>query len=193
MHTPCLMGMASGRRRIIEDHCLLDKLDDKLRGNFLRNVREMILSTDMMFHASLCADLKGILGEGTQQDTDEHAASKYNEETRLVLSKLVVHAADLSGQGMAREQAELWTDRLLEEFSAQVKREVEERLEVTAFMTNLHNPITKAKVQQGFLNNIVLPYATDMHHREMKHVTKKRMTRIFEVTEDMSWTFGRPS
>jgi hypothetical protein len=76
---------------------------------------------------------------------------------RLFLVGLLVHAADLSGQGMCRETAYFFGHGVLREFHAQYDRECAQGLPLSTFMQGLETHLGQAKAQLGFLSFVVAP------------------------------------
>ena len=76
---------------------------------------------------------------------------------RLFLVGLLVHAADLSGQGMCRETAYFFGRGVLREFHAQYDEECAQGLPLSTFMQGLETHLGQAKAQLGFLSFVVAP------------------------------------
>lgn len=142
-------------------HCstalkLLDEYDftsampknDKIR---LRKViTASIMATDMSQHFTLVAQL-------TSHSLREIAFRKKESDERTILTRLVLHAADIGAQTQSRELALQWTDRCLDEFSSQGTKERLLGLELTPFMQGLDDELTRMQLQVGFVGGIVIP------------------------------------
>ncbi|TYZ63862.1 hypothetical protein PybrP1_006224 [[Pythium] brassicae (nom. inval.)] len=132
---------------IILGHQSANILENLPRDSFLR-VRRLIihciLATDMSKHFEKCKAVEGL--------SRRHLADK-----RYVLMAVVLHAADLSGQALPYEQAVRWGMRVLTEFQNQAKSEVELKVPVDSYMTNLHQMKTRVTVQMNFINYVLRP------------------------------------
>ena len=76
---------------------------------------------------------------------------------RQLLVCAIVHTCDLSGQAYGEAVSNEWSDRIVQEFSAQAQRESDEGLPVSGFMANLDTPMAIAKLQFGFIAFVVIP------------------------------------
>ena len=83
--------------------------------------------------------------------------SKKDSEERIILTRLVLHCADIGAQTQKRELALKWTERCLDEFAAQGAKEIELGLELTPFMQGLDLELTRMQLQVGFVGGIVVP------------------------------------
>jgi len=72
-------------------------------------------------------------------------------------------SADLSGQCYPARIARKWGDRVIEEFTAQARREESLGMPVMPFMKNLTRPLDRARLQLRFVNQVVLPLWTAMN------------------------------
>ena len=79
------------------------------------------------------------------------------DDDRLELSELIVHAADLTGQASPFEEARQWGERIVEEFKRERFKHEEEGFKPPAFMTKINNRCEELSLQSSFITNIVLP------------------------------------
>lgn len=82
---------------------------------------------------------------------------------QLCFACLSRRRADLSGQCYPARIARKWGDRVIQEFTAQARREEELGLPVMPFMQNLTRPLDRARLQLRFVNQVVLPLWTAMN------------------------------
>lgn len=124
-----------------------------------RCIIDAILSTDMSRHFELVATLRErdpSMPWGRPEDP------LYRKKNGALLVKAVVHAADLVGQALPWELSQKWSDRVLQEFRAQARMEVERGLPKTPHMHGLDSPAAVLNLQKGFVENIVLPLWSGM-------------------------------
>lgn len=94
---------------------LFQKVSSDERKTFRKNIIECILATDMKEHFDIISTFKnemttkGQLGE--------------TEEEKMLITKYLVHACDLSGPSKSLEFAEKWSKLCSKEFSAQAEAE----------------------------------------------------------------------
>lgn len=114
--------------------------------HFRKMVIAGILATDMTKHFEMCKHAEHF----SKDELLSHRPPVW-------LVELLVHASDLIGQALPLVQAREWSDRVLEEFSAQVAMEKEANLPFAPYMDNLEDAEAALKVQVGFLNFVLLP------------------------------------
>lgn len=129
-----------------EDDCnILQSLEKEFRGALRSTIITSILSTDMAQHASLL----GELGTASQ-------LSRANFDDRLLLVRIVLHAADISNPVLPREQMRPWADLVMQEFNQQADLERENGLPVSTFMIR-HTDAERSQLQMDFLDYVVVP------------------------------------
>jgi dual 3',5'-cyclic-AMP and -GMP phosphodiesterase 11 len=109
-----------------------------------------IMATDMSIHFTLMAQLV----------TQSHQAVAFNKKEsgdRILLTRFVLHSADIGAQTQSRELANKWTERCLNEFALQGEKEKALGLELTPFMQGLDDELTRMQLQVGFVGGIVVP------------------------------------
>jgi len=75
----------------------------------------------------------------------------------MLLVEVVVHAADLSAQGMSPPVAYKFGGNVLTEFHQQFLLEHEKRVPLSAFMKDLHTPLGQCKAQLSFIDFVLIP------------------------------------
>ena len=137
----------------------------KLRLHFRKILVESILATDMVHHASktkLIRERARILTQQQQHDDEaeiEPAFDRENDKSRLLLSKVIIHSADISNPVIFDFAVVYqWATMVCEEFHAQTIKEREAGLPVTAFLEGVTEDVKKAKLQLSFYDYIVLPW-----------------------------------
>ena len=131
---------------------MLSSLNAGDRRKVRHTVVQSILSTDMNIHTDLMSTLEGLPAEAFD---DEDLAS---DDIIYAMASTIIHSADLSTNCLSLGQAKVWGMRCVEEFKDQAKREMENGLQVTTFMTNLESRHDFAKTQFGFCSFIVRPW-----------------------------------
>ena len=109
-----------------------------------------IMATDMSQHFKIVAQL-------INHSNRPIPFSKKNPDERLLLAGFVLHSADVGAQTQAKEVALQWTERCLDEFSAQGVKERALGLPLTPYMQNLDDELTRQRIQAGFVGGIVIP------------------------------------
>jgi len=121
-----------------------------------KNIIAIILKTDMVNHFDMVKQMQ-ILSE-KNLETQGYEWDIQNDEDRLELSTMVVHAADLSNPTYPKfEMTKQWCFRVCQEFSHQAYTEKELGLEVKPYMVGLTEEAGIAKLQIGFVNYVILP------------------------------------
>ena len=115
---------------------------NKIRGMMI----SMVLSTDMAFHFSHLAKLKGRL-----------ASQDFNiqENDKKMCMDEIIHAADISNPIKPFFLCSKWTDKVLEEFWNQGDLERKAGFPISYLMDRF--TVNKAKSQIGFIDVIVSP------------------------------------
>ena len=108
------------------------------------------MATDMSQHFKIVAQL-------ISHSNRPIPFSKKNPDDRLALTGFVLHSADVGAQTQAKHVALQWTERCLNEFSAQGVKEKALGLPLTLYMQNLDDELTRQKIQAGFVGGIVVP------------------------------------
>jgi 3'5'-cyclic nucleotide phosphodiesterase len=120
------------------------------RNRLKQIIAASIMATDMSQHFKIVAQL-------ISHSNKPIPFSKKNPDDRLLLAGFVLHSADVGAQTQARHLALQWTERCLDEFSAQGKKEEALGLPLTPYMQNLDDELTRHKIQAGFVGGIVIP------------------------------------
>lgn len=153
--------------------------------SFVRKlIIDAILGTDMLFHFEQCMELEKLITREScdshvnlssplakrcdmprcsRSSNNIEIKSKHekvrwalpNSEDRQFLIKVIVHAADLSGQVFARKVALKWSNAVTLEFTHQAFMEHKHNLDVS--YKSLHDPATLLKGQHFFASHIVAP------------------------------------
>ena len=115
----------------------------------------------------------------------------------MSLVAVCTSSADLSGQCYPARIARKWGDRVIQEFTAQARREEELGLPVMPFMQNLTRPLDRARLQLRFVNQVVLPLWTAMN--ELLHGLAVPMDNLCVVRRSLrvacragGWGWGCP-
>ena len=134
----------------LPEHDFLENLNvsDKLR--LRKSIIASIMATDMSQHFSLVAQL-------TLHSSRQVPFIKKDNDERIILSRLVLHCADIGAQTQCRDLSLKWTERCLDEFSSQSAKEKSLNLELTPFMQGLDKELTRMQLQVGFVGGIVVP------------------------------------
>uniref|UniRef100_A0A7S0DUT1 Phosphodiesterase n=1 Tax=Hanusia phi TaxID=3032 RepID=A0A7S0DUT1_9CRYP len=114
-----------------------------------------ILGTDMKRHVELCGKMRMIV-DGKSAD-GQLPLDAENEDDRMKLMEIVLHACDLSAQAQNYHLSEAWGNRVLQEFQEQAASEEAAGVSVTPFMQGLDVPVNRAKTQQNFVGYVVMP------------------------------------
>lgn len=86
-----------------------------------------------------------------------HATPLEQEEDRQFVVNTMVHCGDLSGQVYPLHIAEVWEERVSQEFHLQAKEMAALGLEVPRFLQGLDSVIVRAKGQVGFIDWVMSP------------------------------------
>lgn len=138
----------------------LDVLPKEQWDSVRKSTVQMVLSTDVQFHADHLKAFKSSL-EAKGPDLTQW-------ESHQTALDLMLHGADISNISKAMPIAMGWTERVLEEFFAQGDREKEMGLPVSPLCDR--SAVSKAGCQVGFANFVVRP-------------TFAALEAIFEVPE----------
>lgn len=111
-----------------------------------------IIGTDMSRHMDHVTALHE-RADRTRSTPFERASVK----DRVSLVSNIVHCADLSAQTLPSVVSEVFEGRLMEEFSQQSAKEVEDGCEVSTFMKGLDNKRKRCELQLNFVSAIALP------------------------------------
>lgn len=112
-----------------------------------------IMTTDMCHHFGLVEQIISRASSKCPFDSND-------VESKKRLCQFIVHAADISSQGLKLDLALKWTDNLCAEFDRQTKKEEELGLTITSFMTGLNSEVNKCRLQVGFIGDLLLPLWT---------------------------------
>eukprot|EP00753_Platysulcus_tardus_P009531 PLAT217.22.p1 GENE.PLAT217.22~~PLAT217.22.p1 ORF type:complete len:700 (-),score=407.86 PLAT217.22:285-2384(-) len=137
-----------------ERNDLLMCLQEEERRAIRNTVIACILSTDMKMHYDMVT--------GLNAREPGAAFSREVSEDRLALMEAVVHCADIGAQMLPPHVAARWGARCVEEFRTQAAAEADAGLPVTAFMENLDDSVTVAKLQLNFIDFVVQPIWTTL-------------------------------
>ena len=122
---------------------LLDALDAEERAIALQTATGAIMSTDMARHDAIVSDL-----------TRARALADLSKDT---LAAALIHTADLAAHAFPRTVSLAWSERIADEFGAQVAAEAAVGLPSAPFMLGLDAPAARAKMQAGFVGFVVAP------------------------------------
>ncbi|XP_078044198.1 phosphodiesterase dunce isoform X2 [Augochlora pura] len=128
-------------------------MTSKQRQTLRKMVIDMVLSTDMVKHMSLLADLK------TMVETKKVAGSGVllldNYTDRIQVLQNLVHCADLSNPTKPLTLYRRWVSLVMEEFFLQGDRERERNMDISPMCDRHRATIEKSQV--GFIDYIVHP------------------------------------
>uniref|UniRef100_A0A7S2SMQ8 PDEase domain-containing protein n=1 Tax=Mucochytrium quahogii TaxID=96639 RepID=A0A7S2SMQ8_9STRA len=134
---------------------ILQFTSKKFETEFRKVAIDAILATDMSSHFEMVKKV------GNRVNSSEKnlncPPAKDNMQDRIEMVNFVLHCIDIGGQTYPRDQSDVWSSRLIEEFIAQVNDEVALGLEPTTYMVGLEEPLRQAYLQKSFTENIVLP------------------------------------
>ena len=129
---------------------VLSKLDTDIQKEVRRFMINAILATDMSKHASLLDEmsqradpLKFVPYVARIANPNPQSSLDFNEQ--ILLGKILLHTADLSGPVKTFEVARTWATRVTAEFNAQVLKETQLGLPILSFMV--------AADERSFLKN----------------------------------------
>lgn len=105
-----------------------------------------ILATDMSGHFDMTKELKAMTGPFEAGGTDK---------SRNRLAEVVVHSADVSGQVLEWDVAQLWSRRVITEFQQQADMEAARGLETAPFMQGLEKNSRQMGLQKGFCSYVL--------------------------------------
>jgi dual 3',5'-cyclic-AMP and -GMP phosphodiesterase 11 len=131
---------------------LLNGLSQAQKSDLRGSVTSAILATDMSQHFKILEDI-------IRRSTADLACpySQQDPAARKALIGHILHSADIGAQTQCRTVALKWTDRLVAEFSAQARREIECGVPLTPFLHGLDDELKKMQLQVGFVNGVVAP------------------------------------
>lgn len=132
------------------DHDFMEYLCPADQARLRKIMLSSIMATDMSQHFTLVEQL---VSHGSRPVPFQ----KKDVEERMVLTRLVLHCADIGAQTQRRELALQWTERCLAEFAAQGANEKLLGLDLTPFMQGLDSQLTRMQLQAGFVAGIVVP------------------------------------
>ncbi|KAF4654462.1 hypothetical protein FOL47_009969 [Perkinsus chesapeaki] len=119
-------------------------------SNFRKAAIAAILATDMKVHFDLTTQMQD-LRSSSEVDTS-------CPDSRLLVHRCIVHAADISNPLLPTTVYEAWAYRVSTEFHLQAEREKYEGLPTTPFMESSPDDRAEfAKLQLGFMNFVVAP------------------------------------
>jgi GAF domain-containing protein len=129
---------------------ILSGLTAAQRSELRASVTHAILATDMSQHFKILEDI-------IRRTSTDAPYSQSDPVSRKALIGHILHSADIGAQTQCRTVALKWTDRLVEEFSAQAAREIECNIPLTPFLHGLDDELKKMQLQVGFVNGVVSP------------------------------------
>ena len=167
---------------------VLENVSEEDREAILQYIYTGIMATDMAQHKSIVNEVEARANRAQQGIAPYDGSS---EADRLELVRAVVHAADLSGQGMSQQTAYAFGRGVFEEFHNQSNRERCENLEQSEFMRGLDTPLAQAKAQLGFTHYVVTPLWSNLSSifPEVEEATMRIKERAEEIdfNEVHSW------
>eukprot|EP00479_Gromia_sphaerica_P007431 TRINITY_DN2475_c0_g1_i1.p1 TRINITY_DN2475_c0_g1~~TRINITY_DN2475_c0_g1_i1.p1 ORF type:complete len:463 (+),score=98.75 TRINITY_DN2475_c0_g1_i1:118-1389(+) len=124
-------------------------LNPKSKTEVRKVMISAILATDMAHHFKMCKRIENL---------DKNSPFDKNKAVdRQFLVNMITHSADLSGQVLEPKIAQIWEDRIGQEFQLQEKREQDLGLETAPFMQNLADEDTRMTQQVNFIDFVLLP------------------------------------
>jgi CheY-like chemotaxis protein len=132
---------------------ILEGVDDDFYREFRRIVINIILSTDMANHFSICSKFQARLATGP--------LSSDNMEDRLMLLKIIMKCSDISNASRPFNIAKKWANMCIREFLQQGDMEKDRNIPVSPLMDR--DTLNFPKSQIGFADFVALPL--------FKHVT----------------------
>lgn len=119
-----------------------------------------VLGTDMSNHFEGVDRLRA---RAAQDHPPGFFGSRPDDRKELLVS--IVHTADLVGQALPHHLARVWGERVVQEFISQSKTEQRLQMPLTSYMQGLEgNAVRQAKLQAGFVQQIVIPLWSSMAH-----------------------------
>jgi len=142
----CMQILRNPKTNVFKDHTGAKLLRMK------NTIIKLILATDMKHHFSMQQRMRSIA-----QKKKNKGQSEPSDERQSVM-EMVIHSADLANQGLKWGLANVWADRVCDEFQAQAEKEVKGGLPVAPFMKGLDTPMGRAKLQMSFIDAILVPW-----------------------------------
>jgi len=105
-----------------------------------------ILATDMSGHFDMTKELKSMAAP---------FEAGAEEKVRNRLAEVVVHSADVSGQVLEWDVAQLWSNRVISEFATQADLEQARGLDTAPFMLGLDKRSRQMGLQKGFCSYVL--------------------------------------
>ncbi|KAF4748758.1 hypothetical protein FOZ62_001560 [Perkinsus olseni] len=133
-----------------EKNNFLADWDEEAFAEFRKTAIAAILATDMKVHFDLTTQMQDL------RSTPEVDTSC--PDTKILVHKCLVHAADISNPVLPTSMYEAWAQRVATEFYRQSEREKSEGLPTAPFMDS--SPDDRAEfavLQLGFMNFVVAP------------------------------------
>ncbi|KAF4730964.1 hypothetical protein FOZ63_004595, partial [Perkinsus olseni] len=133
-----------------EKNNFLADWDEEAFAEFRKTAIAAILATDMKVHFDLTTQMQDL------RSTPEVDTSC--PDTKILVHKCLVHAADISNPVLPTSMYEAWAQRVATEFYRQSQREKSEGLPTAPFMDS--SPDDRAEfavLQLGFMNFVVAP------------------------------------
>ncbi|KAF4658945.1 Calcium/calmodulin-dependent 3',5'-cyclic nucleotide phosphodiesterase 1B [Perkinsus chesapeaki] len=143
---------------------VLSELSTSQYRDVRRNIIECILHTDNSHHFKMVKDLqvfyqlnKEVIDEGFQKDewSSDCIALYSDDDTRLTLIQLYLHAADISNPTKPFPICKAWADLILNEFFSQGDLEKSQGIPVQ--MLNDRDKVSRPHSQIGFIEFLVAP------------------------------------
>lgn len=125
-----------------------------------KKVRDLMISsilmTDMKQHFSLLGELKGMISNDGRETGLSFDEGK-EEEAKALITKVILHSADLSNPTRPWELTLSWGRLVGEEFESQVFKETELGISVSTFM-HCETEEERANNEIGFIKGLIVPW-----------------------------------
>ena len=134
--------------RMVKECHLFGYVDAAKRRQLRRGIIACIMATDISIHNDVLNKFAAVLRSegGFAWDSVDHM--------HLLLS-MMMKASDLSNELRPWHVSKRWADQLLDEFFAQGRREIEEKIPLTPFMQPEN--VNQDLMQTNFIGQVILP------------------------------------
>ena len=160
-----------------------------------KSIINLVLSTDMMTHFSLCDELKICVTQNFNLPAIEIVTLP--EKDRMIILRSILHAADISNPAKIWRTSKKWSDLVVQEFFAQGDKEKIEKLPVSMNMDRLIS--YQDEISLNFNDFIVAPFFftllkalpklekavrhLDCNRREWNNIMQNRITGNVEKND----------
>jgi hypothetical protein len=137
-----------------------------LQSYLRRGLIDMVLATDMAKHTKHLTELKGLLLEIEKEKKENiipsprssQASKQEALDRKLLLLRVMLHAADISNPAKAEPIMLAWTRRVLDEFWTQGDEEKRLNMEVSPLCDRESGIASVPKGQLGFIKFVIQPF-----------------------------------